>query len=233
MKYKKIITWNVNSIKKRIDQVKDLLQCEDPDYLLLQETRVGDQNFPFIDGYHVYTEEGEKGRAGVAIISKEPMQVVEKFEGRYIECQDDFFSVSSIYVYNGGSPSASVEQKINLLNVIYEKASEKYKYIIGGDFNVLYKSIECTATNPYSKQEMHTFKRLEEVLSYQISATPYLTWWDYRDYALQRGIGMGIDKIFVTKDIIHYSSNVVLKKYRALSSPSDHAPVMINITMEN
>lgn len=229
---RRVITWNVNSIIKRIDDVREILIKYKPSYLLLQETRVSNEKFPEIgvEGYCCYKHEGFKGRAGVCIISDHEMEVVEEFEGRYIECRDEYCSIASVYLFNGGSALSPVEEKIRFLNIIYEKAKKKERYVVGGDFNVLHKKDECTSINPYLDNEMDTLKKLETVLQYRTINKPYLTWWDYRTFAFDRNIGMGIDKIYVTHDIKSFSHLIVLTEYREYKknkSPSDHAPVMM------
>lgn len=72
----KIATWNVNSIRTRLEQVSQWLQANPVDVLCLQETKVVDELFPqapFLDlGYHVYIS-GQKAYNGVAILSREPV----------------------------------------------------------------------------------------------------------------------------------------------------------------
>ena len=67
----KVVSWNVNSINVRKDQVLRFLEEKQPDFLLLQETKV--EHFPKEPfqrlGYDVY-HAGGKGRNGVAILSK-------------------------------------------------------------------------------------------------------------------------------------------------------------------
>ncbi len=71
-----VVTWNVNSIKVRLHAVLQYLSEENPDVLVLQETKSIDENFPaaaFSDiGYHVIFC-GQKTYNGVAIISKDPI----------------------------------------------------------------------------------------------------------------------------------------------------------------
>ncbi len=70
----RITTWNINSVRTRIQRALDLLHTHDIDVLCLQETKVKDDKFPreaFEDaGYHV-TCHGLNQWNGVAIISKE------------------------------------------------------------------------------------------------------------------------------------------------------------------
>ena len=69
-----IATWNVNSIRTRINQVQEFLEEINPDLLCLQETKVQDSLFPRIhletNGYKIASY-GQKSYNGVAIISKE------------------------------------------------------------------------------------------------------------------------------------------------------------------
>ena len=69
----KIISWNVNSVRARINYVKELLQTEKPDFLCLQETKIIDTEFPnkrFTElGYFSYFF-GIPSYNGVAILSK-------------------------------------------------------------------------------------------------------------------------------------------------------------------
>lgn len=75
----KIATWNVNSVRTRLEQVTDWLQGNPVDLLCLQETKVVDALFPqspFIDlDYHVYCA-GQKAYNGVAILSRTPLAEV-------------------------------------------------------------------------------------------------------------------------------------------------------------
>jgi len=72
-----IATWNVNSIRKRMDGLKALAEEEHPDVICLQETKVQDHLFPADDiaglGYPHQAVLGMKGYNGVAILSKFPL----------------------------------------------------------------------------------------------------------------------------------------------------------------
>ena len=75
-----IATWNVNSIRSRLDQVKDWLSEANPDLLCLQETKVSDEDFPkdaFEElGYKAYFH-GQKSYNGVAFLSKRPLEDIK------------------------------------------------------------------------------------------------------------------------------------------------------------
>jgi len=73
----KVITWNVNSIKARLPIVVDWVKENNPDVLLLQETKTEDKNFPAMEfedlGYNVAVV-GQKSYNGVAILAKRPIE---------------------------------------------------------------------------------------------------------------------------------------------------------------
>ena len=77
----KIISWNVNSVRARINYVNELLQTEKPDFLCLQETKIIDKEFPnksFTElGYFSYSF-GTPSYNGVAILSKKKLINIER-----------------------------------------------------------------------------------------------------------------------------------------------------------
>ena len=75
----RIATWNVNSLRVRMDHVIAWLQGSEPDVLAVQETKITDENFPVagfeqIGYYPVFS--GQKTYNGVAILSKTTATVV-------------------------------------------------------------------------------------------------------------------------------------------------------------
>ena len=74
-----IASWNVNSVRARIDNIKKYLKKFSPDILVMQEIKTEDQNFPYNDfssldyESHVF---GQKSYNGVAIISKPKLENV-------------------------------------------------------------------------------------------------------------------------------------------------------------
>ena len=77
----KIISWNVNSVRARIENIKNYIKDSSPDVLLLQEIKTQNENFPSDEfrnlGYnsHIF---GQKSYNGVAIISKYKLENIKK-----------------------------------------------------------------------------------------------------------------------------------------------------------
>ena len=77
----KISSWNVNSIRARIDNIKEYLKSSLPDIVLLQEIKTEEHNYPFDEinklGYLSYVN-GQKSYNGVSILSKKELTEINK-----------------------------------------------------------------------------------------------------------------------------------------------------------
>lgn len=154
----KIATWNVNSIRTRLEHVTAWLQVNPVDVLCLQETKVVDKDFPrslFESlGYHLYIS-GQKSYNGVAILSKAPMEEVstgfapvlglevENFDEqkRVISGYFGDICIVNVYVPNGSAVgSDKYDYKLNWLKVLREylkiTLDKTSKMCICGDFNI-------------------------------------------------------------------------------------------------
>ena len=155
-----IATWNVNSIRTRLEQVKSWLDKTKPDLLCLQETKVDDELFPYKEfenkGYYVNFY-GQKAYNGVALISKEPLEDVRKgFKG---EIKESSFSeeldvqkrlisglikgirIVNVYVPNGsGLDSPKYSYKLHWIECLKEYLNTIRKreepICLLGDFNI-------------------------------------------------------------------------------------------------
>jgi exodeoxyribonuclease-3 len=74
----RIVTWNVNSVRLRLDGLTRLVRELAPDVLCLQETKVRNELFPWLElralGFAHHVLHGQAGYHGVAIFSKLPLQ---------------------------------------------------------------------------------------------------------------------------------------------------------------
>jgi exodeoxyribonuclease III len=162
----KIATWNVNSIRTRLEQVTNWLQENPVDVLCLQETKVVDELFPIAAfetlGYQTYIS-GQKSYNGVALISRQPLAEVsqgftpilgESLGGNFDEQKRVITGVISdirivnLYVPNGSAvASEKYEYKLKWLNILREylqKLLEKApgNICVCGDFNMALEEID-------------------------------------------------------------------------------------------
>lgn len=100
----KITTWNINSVRLRIPLVVDFLKQHAPDVLCLQETKCRNAEFPYGDfraaGYEHFAINGQKGYHGVAVISKQPLELLDIRDF----CETGDARHVSVGLPNGGTP---------------------------------------------------------------------------------------------------------------------------------
>ena len=159
----KVATWNVNSIRSRLEQVVNWLEQTKVDVLCLQETKVVDAEFPQQPleqlGYHIYVS-GQKSYNGVAILSSKPLQDVSTGfkpvlaqsnidvsdldldeQKRVITGVFDSTRIVNLYVPNGAAVgSEKYEYKLRWLKVLREYLRSLLllspAICVCGDFNI-------------------------------------------------------------------------------------------------
>src|SRR5712672_1306450 len=139
----RIATWNVNSIKQRIDNLLAWLTERQPDIVCLQETKCLDEAFPREPiealGYNVAIH-GQKSFNGVAILSKLAFDEVtlrlpgdpEDDHARFIEAvvstREGALRVASIYLPNGNPPDTEkYDYKIRWMRRLFDYSQERLK----------------------------------------------------------------------------------------------------------
>jgi exodeoxyribonuclease-3 len=160
----RIATWNVNSLKARLEKVSWWLERARPDVLLIQETKLADEDAPVAGFRHAGYELAHHGEGrwnGVAIASRcgltdvvthfgEPLRPARTpevgddeplAEARMIAATCDGIRVVSVYAPNGravGSPfyEAKLGWYERLLRWLRDAASPEDPLVVGGDLNV-------------------------------------------------------------------------------------------------
>ena len=158
----KIISWNVNSVRARIENIKNYIKDSSPDVLLLQEIKTQNQNFPSDEfenlGYRSYIF-GQKSYNGVAIISKYKLEKVQTdfindelkqsriITGELMINPKKKIELINIYVPNGNPvDTEKYEYKKNWLkkfiNSVKKKIIKNPNLLIAGDFNIIPEEID-------------------------------------------------------------------------------------------
>ena len=147
----KLASWNVNSLKIRLEQVLAWMDSSQMDILAVQETKLTDENFPessFTEmGYHVVYA-GQKTYNGVAVISRYPITEVVTDIPALDDPQRRILAVTvagirliNLYVPNGSElTSDKYEYKLNWLqkvsSFIQQQLSAYTQVAVVGDFNI-------------------------------------------------------------------------------------------------
>ena len=237
-----ISSWNVNSVRARIENIKDYLKKYSPDILLMQEIKTEDQNFPYEEfkklSYecHVF---GQKSYNGVAIVSKLKLSnikidlIKDKLkQSRIISGEVEFkkkkIQLINIYVPNGNPVDTDkYKYKVTWLDSLIkqlENLSKKNQNIIlAGDFNIIPE--ENDVYNPKSFEDDALF-RLEIRKKYRtmvnmgyVDAFRHFyndkegyTFWDYMRGAWQKNNGMRIDHFLVSNSLTNLLKKININK---------------------
>lgn len=249
----KIATWNVNSLRVRLQHVINFLTEQQPDVLALQETKVEDKNFPasvFQElGYHV-SFSGQKTYNGMATISKKTMTDIETVlpqfddpQKRLLATTIDNIRVINIYIPNGAAvDSDKYQYKLQWLNAFIAYAKDQLqryeKVLICGDFNIapedgdVHDPIAWQGHVLVSEPERQAFRELinlgfkDAFRLWQKEAGHY-SWWDYRQAAFRRNLGLRIDHILISELLAKNCTECIIDVApRRLEQPSDHTPVV-------
>jgi exodeoxyribonuclease-3 len=254
----KLATWNVNSLKVRLPQVMNWLEANDPDILCLQETKLSDENFTKDEiakiGYQSIFS-GQKTYNGVAILSKlqghEIITAIPDFndeQKRVIAATYNGLRIISIYVPNGETvESEKYVYKLNWLPALskwLQRELKQYKKLaLLGDFNIAPEDRDVHDPHLWegkvlcSQRERDAFCELLNLGltdSFRLFEQPEksYTWWDYRMMAFRLNRGLRIDHILLSPELAQICLTCTIDKtMRKLERPSDHAPIMVELSL--
>ena len=255
----RIASWNVNSIRTRVDQTVAWSVANDADVVLLQETKCGDGDFPFAAfadaGYEV-AHHGVDHWNGVAIASRVGIDDVHRgFHGpqsppfdepRLVAATCGGVRVWSVYVPNG----RELDDPHYLYKLVWlERLRSELattdavagRSIIAGDFNVapadldIYDPKRWRRRTHASPAERDGIRHLLELGFADIARdhhadTHEFTWWNYRPGQFEKDAGLRIDLALCSPSIAATVDRVwVDRAARAHERPSDHAPLVLDL----
>ena len=249
----KIATWNVNSLKVRLDHVLDWLAAEKPDVLALQETKTVDENFPAEQieeaGYRAAFA-GQKTYNGVATLSLAPPEQIatelpdlDDPQRRLLASTIDGVRVLNVYVPNGQEVgSEKYAYKLDWLEKLRGYVAAEFsrhpRLVVLGDFNIAPEDRDVHDPEEWrgkilcSEPERAALgARLDLGLSdlFRIfdQEERLFSWWDYRRLGFRRNHGLRIDLILGSSSLAQAcTSSRIDKEPRKLERPSDHTPVV-------
>ncbi len=257
----KVITWNVNSLRARYDRTLALLQRHEPDVLCLQELKMLEGEFPF-DAFRELGYEsvalGQKSYNGVAIISRLPMENVTRgFDGdpapeqsRVVAADIAGVRIANLYVVNGKSiEHPDYQLKLSWLEALNgwltSTCPAGSPLLVVGDFNIAPEDIDVhdpdawRGQNLCSEPERERLRALcggalTDTFRHLYPGEQRFTWWDYRNGAFHKNLGLRIDLAVASAPVLERCISVeVDREERKLSTgegkPSDHAPVIVTL----
>jgi exodeoxyribonuclease-3 len=170
----RIATWNVNSIRQRLDNMLAWLKERTPDIVCLQEIKCVDEAFPrdaFESlGYNVAVH-GQKAFNGVALLSKLPFDEVapgligdkDDVQARFLEAivstKTGALRVVSLYLPNGNPPDTEkYPYKLKWMDRLIAFAHERLKLeeplVLAGDYNVIPTAADASHPEAWVKDAL-------------------------------------------------------------------------------
>jgi exodeoxyribonuclease-3 len=256
-----IATWNINSVRLRVDLVARFLSEQSPDALCLQETKCPDGQFPLGEfrklGYEHIALNGQKGYHGVAIVSRlpiveaSPRDFCAKGDSRHLRVRlggaADGLEIHNFYVPAGGDePDPAINDKFAHKLAFAAEPIAAGRAILVGDLNIAPLEHDVWSHRALLNVVSHTPIEVEKLGRAQ-AAGPWVdalrrfvpaeqklyTWWSYRspDWA-NADKGRRLDHVWVSPALADKVEAMrVVREARGWQRPSDHAPVIVELAL--
>lgn len=249
----RVASWNVNSIKVRLQQVLDWIKEAQADIVGLQETKIIDDDFPqeaLREAGYQPLFSGQKTYNGVALLSRKSGDDIvaaipgfDDSEKRVLAATYEDLRVINLYVPNGKAVgSEKYAYKLRWLEALRDYlARELAKHsalVVIGDFNIapedrdVHDPVAWEGSVLVSEAERRALRAILDlglVDSFRLfpQEEGSFSWWDYRAAAFRRNLGLRIDLILASAALAdRCKASCIDKHVRAWERPSDHAPVL-------
>jgi len=252
----KIASWNVNSLKVRMPHLRDWLASAQPDVVALQETKTEDAKFPCEEitalGLRCVFS-GQKTYNGVALLAREePRDIITDIPGlddpqrRILVASVGDVRVANLYVVNGQEVgSEKYKYKLDWLARVRDfLAAELQRHpqlVVLGDFNIApddrdvhdpaawHEQILCSTPERAALKSILDLGLHDSFRLFENNGGHY-SWWDYRQGAFRRNLGLRIDLILASEALrSRCSTSTIDRVPRTWERASDHTPVMLEL----
>jgi exodeoxyribonuclease-3 len=255
----RIATWNVNSIRQRMDSLQAWLKERAPDIVCLQEIKCTDDVFPREPlealGYNVAVH-GQKTFNGVALLSKLPFDEVAPgligddgdTQARFLEAlvstKNGVVRVVSLYLPNGNGGPEKYAYKLNWMDRLAQFSHERLKLeeplVLAGDFNVIPNPLDAKRPEAWVNDAlflMPTRERFRALINLgltdairAVTDDGVYTFWDYQAGAYQKDDGIRIDHLLLSPQAADRLTDAGIDRHvRGWDKPSDHVPVYVDL----
>jgi exodeoxyribonuclease-3 len=251
-----IASWNINSLNLRIAQVERWCAEAQPDVLALQETKTVDEKFPHAAlaalGYHCAWS-GQKSYNGVALIARTPIgEVLKEIPGlddpqrRILVGTVGDVRVVNLYGVNGqavgsGKYAHKLDWYAKVTAFLADELRRHPRMVVLGDFNIApedrdvhdpvawHEKILCSTPERDALGRMQALGLIDSLRLFTEEAGHY-SWWDYRQAAFRRNLGLRIDLVLASEALrTRCRAGGIDRAPRTWERPSDHAPVTLDL----
>ncbi len=252
----KVASYNINGVRARIPRVLQWLDESRPDVAMLQEIKCVDEQFPrqeFEDrGYSVEIH-GQKSFNGVAILSKPPLEDVQKglpgddgdTQARWLEATvlgDVPVRVCCLYLPNGNpAPGPKYDYKLAWMERLRNRAGDilamEEASLLAGDFNVIPQAEDAETPEAWEQDALYLYETrrawrrivnlgFTDALRARSQQPSTYTFWDFQRGAWERNDGVRIDHILLTPQCADLLTDCQIDRHvRGWERPSDHVPI--------
>ena len=255
----KIASWNVNSLNVRLPHLQQWLQDFAPDVVGLQETKLEDHKFPedaLLDAGYRNVFMGQKTYNGVAILARHSISDVQlgipgfdDVQARAIAATVKDVRIINLYVVNGQDIGTDkYAYKLRWLEAVHvwlaDELQRHPRLVVLGDFNIapddrdvhdplvwnndhiLTSTAERDALRGLLGLGLHDAFRLHH------DDAGIFSWWDYRQAAFRRNLGLRIDLTLVS-DVLKADALAagIDRTPRTWERASDHTPAWVQLAM--
>lgn len=249
----KIASWNVNSIKARLDHAGSWLERHRPDVLMLQELK--GLEFPaeaFAAQGYESAFVSQKSYNGVAMLSRRPLEIVARAlpgdeadeQARYLEADLDGVRLINIYLPNGNPVGTEkFTYKLAWMKRLHRRLAalrqDGVPVAVGGDFNVIPADRDCHdpqawADDALFQPESRAWFRALLSLGYYDAFRVlheeggHYTFWDYQAGAWPANKGIRIDHFLLSPCLTdRLESCTIDAAPRGMERASDHTPIVV------
>ncbi len=250
-------TFNVNGISARLPRLLEWLAATKPDVVGLQEIKIDTDRFPMQAiadaGYHALVH-GQKGFNGVAILSREPAEEVERglagdpedVQSRWIEARVGGVHFACLYLPNGNPvPGPKFDYKLAWMDRLARRAdvllASEIPVILAGDWNV------CPTDEDLARPDMMAgdalvqpesrsrFRALAaqgwtDAIRARLPHAQCYTFWDYQAGAWAKNWGLRIDHLMLSPAAADRMRDAGIDRHvRGEERASDHVPVWVEL----
>ena len=238
-----ISSWNVNSVRARIKNIKEYIKKFSPDIIMMQEIKTEDVNFPYDDFKNLKYESylyGQKSYNGVAIISKHKLENIKNDlindklkQSRIISAEITYkkkiIQIINIYTPNGNPVGTEkytykIDWLDNLIKQLKSLSKKNENIVIGGDFNIIPSTEDVYNSKSFEDDALFRLeirKKLREMINLGFHDSyrhingdkEGYTFWDYMRGAWQKNNGMRIDHFLVSNSLLNIIKDVKINKY--------------------
>ncbi len=238
----KIISWNVNSVRARIQNILSYIKDTSPDILFLQEIKTQNENFPTEtfkeNGYESFVF-GQKSYNGVAFLSKSKIEninydfIKDKLKQSRIITGEIHISkkkikLINVYVPNGNPiDTEKYTYKKDWLNSFLKRIKKELNLnsnlIISGDFNIIPEKIDAYDYKRYENDALFKLeirKKYRELINLGFNdvyrhlnkSKQEYTFWDYFAGSWQKNYGLRIDHFLVSNNLLDNVKSIKINK---------------------